>query len=395
MAKGLEVKGFGPFEIKDESRGEVRAVVASMDTPDRDGDVLLSGALRPGNRVKLSGWGHDVVLANAPPVGVGTMVEEDGKAVFEGRFFLSSQRGADAFATVKELGEDGEWSYGFRRAEAKTADLTEEWRERGATRLYSEINPIEASPVFLPAGFGTQTLSVKAEGSLTQRMDAVNAALMERNEGLDSGDWWWGREVFEDHVIVETDDGLLRVPYTLDDDGAVTLQGTDAAPVEVEYRDVEAESAEEGDAETRGAEDRAFAKALASLKRERGLTYAQIAEVMEVAEEDVPAILSGDRAPPDYSTLKAVAEKLPKPVPAMVAEAQEEEEVAHELKRFERNRQLADALDLERELEAKLAAQRRVVAEMKAERDGDAEFQAKIREELAQFERTRRRVGAL
>ena len=394
MARDLEVKGFGPFEIKDEARGEVRAVVASMDTPDRDGDVLLSGSIRPGNRVKLSGWGHDVVLANAPPVGVGTITEEGGKAIFEGRFFTSTARGADAFNTVKELGGDGEWSYGFRRAEAKTADLTEEWREKGARRLYSEVNPVEASPVFMPAGFGTQTLSVKAEGSLTQRLDAVNEALMSRNEGLDPDNWWWAREVFDDHVIVEAAGGLLRVPYAMGDDGAVTIQGTDAVPVEVEYRETETEEAEGEGADTRSAEDQAFVKALTRIKRERGLTYAQLAEAMEVAEEDVPGILSGDSPMPDYATLKAVTEKFPKPVPAMEAEAQEEEEVAHQLKRFERNRKLADALEQERDLEAKLEAQRRVVAELKAERDDDAEFQSKIREELAQFERTRLRVGA-
>lgn len=165
---GIDVKAFGVLEIKDAEKGEVAAVVATLGVVDNDGDVLLPGCVKGGEaQVKMSGYGHDVVLDGVAPVGMGVIKEQGDSLVFKGRFFLSTERGREAFATVKELGSAGEWSFGFPRG-VTTGEMTKEWAQKGARRLISGLTPIEASPVFVGAGIGTRTLSVKTASAPTQ-----------------------------------------------------------------------------------------------------------------------------------------------------------------------------------------------------------------------------------
>jgi hypothetical protein len=158
----LEMKSFGPFEVKDEARGEVVAIVATLGVVDKDGDVIMPGSFPAGgSRVKLSGYSHDVITEGAAPVGKGVVTEENGHAVFRGNFFMTTQRGREAFHTTKELGPEGEWSFGFPKA-VKTGELSEEWRTKGARRVITGLTPIEASPVFIGAGWGTGTVLTKS-----------------------------------------------------------------------------------------------------------------------------------------------------------------------------------------------------------------------------------------
>lgn len=158
----VDTKAFGPLEIKDAELGEVTAVVATLNVVDKDGDVILPGAIPTGgSKVKMSGYAHDIILGGAAPVGKGTITEEGGKAVFRGKFFMTTERGREAFHTVKELGTDSEWSFGFPR-QVKTAEMSDEWKEKGARRLIAGLRPIEASPVIVGAGVDTGTVGVKA-----------------------------------------------------------------------------------------------------------------------------------------------------------------------------------------------------------------------------------------
>lgn len=159
----VEVKSFGPLEIKDAELGEVTAVVATLGVVDKDGDVILPGALPAGGaKVKLSGYGHDLVLARQAPAGKGVIVEIGDKLVLQGKFFKSTERGREAFNTVKEMGPDSEWSIGFP-PKVKTGELTAELKAAGARRAIAGFSPIEASPVLVAAGVGTGTVSVKEE----------------------------------------------------------------------------------------------------------------------------------------------------------------------------------------------------------------------------------------
>lgn len=161
MSNELETKSFGALEIKDAEAGEVAAVVATLGVVDKDGDVFLPDVQLDGTTVKLSGYNHDVVLEGAPPVGKGTIAVKGDKIVFQGKFFMSTERGRESFHTVKEMGPDSEWSFGFPRRTTKTAPMTEEWRTKGARRLIAGATPVEASPVFVGAGQGTGTLFTK------------------------------------------------------------------------------------------------------------------------------------------------------------------------------------------------------------------------------------------
>jgi hypothetical protein len=156
----VDTKSIAGFEIKDADRGEVTAVVSTFNVVDRDGDVILPGAIQNGATVKLSGYGHDVVMQGAPPAGIGTVTVDGARAIFTGKYFMDTQRGRDAFAVVKGLGADSEWSIGFPR-EVRTAKMTDEWRTKGARRLIAGLDILEASPVFVGANALTGTLGVK------------------------------------------------------------------------------------------------------------------------------------------------------------------------------------------------------------------------------------------
>jgi hypothetical protein len=168
----LVVKAFqGPFHIQDEANGEVEAVVATLGRVDNVGDVILPGAVDPTKNVWLSTYGHSVVLDRAPPVGVGRIREDGNVLLFEGRLFLTTDRGRDAFATLREMGPFAEWSFAFPNATVKVKELTDEWRAKGARRLLVGIEPVEASPVLIPAGHGTRTLAVKSDASADEQAE--------------------------------------------------------------------------------------------------------------------------------------------------------------------------------------------------------------------------------
>lgn len=173
-ASHLEIKSFGVIEIKDAANGEVGSHVATINVIDKDGDVLLPGSFPASAAVKLSSYAHDVITKGAPPVGKGIVRVNGDGVIFEGKYFMSSERAREAFATVRELGEEGEWSFGFPSG-VKTAPMTDEWRSKGARRLIAALQPIEVSPVFIGAGNGTHTLFTKHAKDF-ESIEALNAS---------------------------------------------------------------------------------------------------------------------------------------------------------------------------------------------------------------------------
>jgi hypothetical protein len=205
----LEMKSFGPFEIKSEDKGEVVAVVATLGVVDKDGDVIMPGAFGAGAKVKLSGYGHDVITEGKAPVGKGVITEEGDRAVFRGQFFMSTSRGREAFHTTKELGAEGEWSFGFPKS-VKTGEMSDEWKAKGAKRIIKGLQAIEASPVFVGAGWGTGTVSAKsaepevateaeAEAIVAEQViaDAVAVVDVEITEPVESDEAKAAREAAE------------------------------------------------------------------------------------------------------------------------------------------------------------------------------------------------------
>jgi phage head maturation protease len=168
----LELKTLGALEIKSEAEGRVEAVIATLNVVDKDADVLADGALKNGAKVKLSSYGHDAVFGDMP-VGKGAVFVEGDKAIFRGQYFLGTQRGLEAFNTIKALGTDQEWSFGFRVLKAE--DPGDEWRAKGARRVLTKLAAFEVSPVIIGAGVGTGTVDVKEAEAAAAAQAAVDA----------------------------------------------------------------------------------------------------------------------------------------------------------------------------------------------------------------------------
>lgn len=161
----IATKAISEFEVKDAERGEVTAVVSVFNVVDRDRDVILPGAIKDGTVVKLSAYAHDVITEGKAPAGKGVIRVVGDRAVFHGKYFMSTQRGQDAFAMVKELGPDSEWSIGFSNRTVQTQPMTRDWESKGARRVVSWMDVREVSPVFVGANQYTSTVATKAEKS--------------------------------------------------------------------------------------------------------------------------------------------------------------------------------------------------------------------------------------
>lgn len=165
----LEAKILGPLEVLDEGKGEVSAVVATLEVVDKDKDIIPRNAFADGVGVKLSGYSHSAILGTMfrtgipteAPVGKGVIAVEGDRAVFRGKYFMSTTRGREAFATTKEMGGDQEWSIGYRIL--RVAEPSDEQKALGAKRILAEIAPLEVSPVMVGAGIGTHTVAVKCQ----------------------------------------------------------------------------------------------------------------------------------------------------------------------------------------------------------------------------------------
>lgn len=169
----MQTKTFGRLEIKEGDKGEVTAVVSVLNVVDRDKDVILPGAIPNGTRVKLSAYGHGVVLYDEPPAGKGILEIVGEEVRFRGQYFMETQAGRDAFAVVKGLGEDGEWSIGFLNVQTKP--LTPEWKAQGARRVITGIDVVEVSPVFMGANQLTETIGTKAADESAEDQSAAAA----------------------------------------------------------------------------------------------------------------------------------------------------------------------------------------------------------------------------
>lgn len=171
----LETKAALSFEIKDADRGEVWALVSTLNVVDREGDVMLTGSIQDGATVKLSAYAHDVITEDKAPVGLGTISVQGDRVIMKGNYFLNTERGRDAFETVKSLGPHTEWSIGFPK-NVKTAPMTSDWSAKGARRLVAGLTIMESSPVFLAANALTQTLAVKATEEVVEAVGQADGA---------------------------------------------------------------------------------------------------------------------------------------------------------------------------------------------------------------------------
>ena len=167
----MSTKSLHRVEVKDADRGEVEAVFATLGVKDSDGDVTLPGAFEDGAEVVISAYGH-TSWQGLLPVGKGTIREVGDEAILSSQFFMDTQAGKDTFTVVKNLGAQGEWSYGYDPVKYSFGEHDGE-----QVRFLESLKVFEVSPVLVGAGVGTRTLAAKATGM--RFGDDISAVLAE------------------------------------------------------------------------------------------------------------------------------------------------------------------------------------------------------------------------
>ncbi len=146
------------FALKAEAEREFRAVFATFDVVDHDGDVTRPGAFEAGKEVIVGSWGHK---SHELPVGKGVIGQDEKEAWVDGEFFETGP-GRDTYETVKNLGELGEWSYIYTPTKASFG----EFEDSGQVRFLEGVKVFSVDPVLVGAGIGTRTDSIKSLSQL-------------------------------------------------------------------------------------------------------------------------------------------------------------------------------------------------------------------------------------
>ena len=144
-------------------KGKVSAVFSVFNEIDSDGDVVLPQSIKSGygeNGVAMV-WGHDW----KDVIGRGEIVEEDGRAVFKGQFIMDTQRGRDAYETVKAMGDIQQWSFGYEVLDSENGMFTKDGKEEVEVRYLKSLKVWEVSPVLVGANQNTHTLAVKEKNT--------------------------------------------------------------------------------------------------------------------------------------------------------------------------------------------------------------------------------------
>jgi hypothetical protein len=166
-------KAFSGIQIKSVELGQVQAVFSTCNVIDSDQDVTLPGAFQDGQELVISAYGHKS-WSGELPVGRGSIKVVGMEAILDGQFFMDTEGGADTFRTVKQLGDLGQWSYGYTPVKYSYGEF-----ENQRVRFLEQLSVDEVSPVLVGAGIGTRTLAAKAFAGLrfTDEASAVLAAV--------------------------------------------------------------------------------------------------------------------------------------------------------------------------------------------------------------------------
>ena len=149
-------KAFTPTDLQLSESGEVLIAFSRLNVRDKDGDVTRPGAIPAGKAVPMSAYGH-TSWDGALPVGKGILGESGDLGTFTGTFFMDTEQGRNAHATVKAMGDIQEWSYGYDILDGGPATFN-----GTNVRELRKLDIHEVSPVLRGAGVGTATLAIKS-----------------------------------------------------------------------------------------------------------------------------------------------------------------------------------------------------------------------------------------
>jgi hypothetical protein len=140
-----------------DAEGKVTAVFSTFNVVDRDGDVVMPGAISHG-RVAISQWNHGSWNVGLPPVGIGVIGTTGSEAIMTGQFFMDTEAGYLTFRAVHALhvAGIGEWSYSLHGI------VSRRWKVGGRdARIIDRVTVREVSPVMQGASINTRTLDAK------------------------------------------------------------------------------------------------------------------------------------------------------------------------------------------------------------------------------------------
>ncbi len=142
----------------DEVEGKVEAVFSIFNEIDSDGDVVLPDSIKSGygDRGVAMVWGHDW----KDVIGRGEIKQDGSKATFNGQFIMDTERGREAFNTVKAMGDLQQWSFGYEVIDSENGKFTKDGQETDV-RYLKDLRVWEVSPVLVGANQNTHTLAVK------------------------------------------------------------------------------------------------------------------------------------------------------------------------------------------------------------------------------------------
>lgn len=221
-------KSFTGAAIKSAAKGEFSAVFATLNVIDKDGDVILPGAIKDGTEIAISAYGHQS-WQGVLPVGKGVIRTTDTEAIVDGKFFLDTTAGKETFAVVKELGALQEWSFSLRNVVSQYGEL-----EGKSANFIQSVDVHEASPVMVGAGVNTRTLDIKGEGGKGGASGSIPASQVGKVDALRKAHAWVdpsgdpeskGSYAFEHHKA----DGSVDLREVLR--GIAHLNGAKGAPV--------------------------------------------------------------------------------------------------------------------------------------------------------------------
>lgn len=149
-------KGRVEFKASSDETGEFSAVFATLNVIDKDGDVTVNGAFKQGQEVLISAYQH-TSWQGALNVGRGVIREDGEEAIVDGKFYIDTQHGLDAYRTVKQNGNLQQWSYGFDTMASEPGTMAGR-----NVQFLKELDTHEVSPVLIGAGVNTRTLAVKS-----------------------------------------------------------------------------------------------------------------------------------------------------------------------------------------------------------------------------------------
>jgi len=157
------------YRLKDlaiNEAGTFRAVFATLNVEDSQGDVTLPGAFGE-QKVLISQYNHgswDRGVA-ALPIGVGRIFEQGNDALIEGEFDMDDPAAVATYKKMRYIHAKGrvqEFSYALPEVESFTRD------ENGhRVRVLKKIRVPEVSPVLMGAGVNTRLLDIKSGKTVT------------------------------------------------------------------------------------------------------------------------------------------------------------------------------------------------------------------------------------